>query len=103
VLVSISGGKDSQTALRVLVTAADAAGFSRDRIVCVFADLGEDEWPGTQELAAGHAACYGLRFIVVCKKVPDPATGKKRQQSLLDTSTTAAAGRPGTTASAPAT
>jgi 3'-phosphoadenosine 5'-phosphosulfate sulfotransferase (PAPS reductase)/FAD synthetase len=84
ILANISGGKDSQTMLRVLVTAAEAAGV-RDRVVCVFADLGEDdEWPGTAELAAEHAACYGLRFITVCRMITDSATGEKRQQGLLE-------------------
>jgi 3'-phosphoadenosine 5'-phosphosulfate sulfotransferase (PAPS reductase)/FAD synthetase len=35
-----------------------------DRIV-VHCDLDEEEWPGTRELAAEHAAHYGLRFEVV--------------------------------------
>ena len=39
-VANISGGKDSQTMLRALVAAADAAGVPRSRIVCVFADLG---------------------------------------------------------------
>jgi predicted phosphoadenosine phosphosulfate sulfurtransferase len=51
-LCNISGGKDSQAMLDVVVQAAEAAGV-RDRIVTVFCDLGdEDEWPGTRELAA---------------------------------------------------
>ncbi len=82
-LASISGGKDSQTMLRVLVEAADAAGV-RDRIVCVFADLGEDEWPGAAEIAALHAECYGLRFITVHREVTDPQTRQRRQQGLLE-------------------
>lgn len=66
-LASISGGKDSQTMLRRLVQMAEAAGV-RDRIVCVLADLGEDdEWEGTEEIARHHAEVYGLRFIVVRK------------------------------------
>jgi hypothetical protein len=82
-LANISGGKDSQTVLRLLVREADKAGV-RDRIVVVFADLGaEDEWPGTAELAAAHAAHYGLRFITVCRRVDD-GHGGKRQQGLLE-------------------
>lgn len=83
-LANLSGGKDSQTMLRALVKAADDAGV-RDRIVCVFADLGTaDEWPGAAELAARHAAAYGLRFITVRREVPDPATGQARPQGLLE-------------------
>jgi len=83
VLASISGGKDSQTMLRVLVQAAEADG-ARDRIVCVFADLGaDDEWPGTAQIAAQHDSCYGLRFITVCRRADD-GHGGKRQQGLLE-------------------
>jgi hypothetical protein len=64
VLVNISGGKDSQATLDVAVRAADATRV-RDRLVTVFADLGDDdEWPGTRGLAAEHAAheSYGTRW-----------------------------------------
>ena len=85
ILASISGGKDSQTMLRLLVARCRAAGVPLERIVCVFADLGEDdEWPGTEEIARLHAAHYGLRFITVCRTVTDPATGLRRQQGLLE-------------------
>src|ERR1700722_1806601 len=68
ILVNIFG-KDSQAALDETVRAADAAGV-RDRIVTVFCDLGdEDEWPGTRELAAEHAAHYGLRHETVWRDV----------------------------------
>lgn len=84
ILVNISGGKDSQAALDETVRAADAAG-ARDRIVTVFCDLGdEDEWPGTRELAAEHAAHYGgLRHEVVCREVIT-AGGQRVQQSLSE-------------------
>lgn len=80
IVANISGGKDSQTMLRVLVAAATAAGIPLTRIVCVFADLGDaDEWPGTAEIAAEHAARYGLRFITVRRQAP----GQDRPQGLL--------------------
>ena len=83
ILVNISGGKDSQAALDETVRAADAAGV-RDRIVTVFCDLGdEDEWPGTRELAAEHAAHYGLRHEVVCREVIS-ADGERVQQTLSE-------------------
>lgn len=67
ILANISGGKDSQTMLRKLVLEAELAGV-RDRIVAVFADLGdEDEWEGTEEIARYHAGHYGLRFVKVQK------------------------------------
>ena len=81
ILINISGGKDSQAALDETVRAADAAGV-RDRIVTVFCDLGdEDEWPGTRELAAGHAAHYGLRHEVVRREITTPS-GQRVQQTL---------------------
>jgi 3'-phosphoadenosine 5'-phosphosulfate sulfotransferase (PAPS reductase)/FAD synthetase len=83
ILVNISGGKDSQAALDETVRAAAAAGV-RHRIVTVFCDLGdEDEWPGTRELAAEHAAHYGLRHEVVCREVIN-AGGERVQQSLSE-------------------
>ncbi len=82
-LVNISGGKDSQVALDVLVEAAAAAGL-HDRVVAVFADLGEDdEWPGTAELAREHAGHYGVRFEVVRREVTGP-DGTRRPQGLFE-------------------
>lgn len=67
IVANISGGKDSQTMLRRLWNLCMEAGVI-DRLVCVFADLGEDdEWAGTAELACYHAEYYGLRFIRVQK------------------------------------
>ena len=83
VLVNISGGKDSQATLDVAVHAADAAGVCH-RLVAVFADLGAaDEWPGTPELAAEHAAHYGVRFETVCREVT-AADGSRRPQGLIE-------------------
>lgn len=64
ILVNSSAGKDSQASLHVVATAARAAGVS-DRIVVVHADLGNAEWDGVPQLAAEHAAHYGLRFELV--------------------------------------
>lgn len=89
-LVNISAGKDSQATLARVVEDASAAGV-RDRIVTVFCDLGDDdEWPGTRELAAEHAAHYGLRHEVVRREVrrvvnQDGApVGVRVIQTLLD-------------------
>ncbi len=60
-LVSSSAGKDSQASLNVTVAAARAANVL-DRVVVVHADLGDAEWEGVPDLAAEHAAHYGLRF-----------------------------------------
>jgi 3'-phosphoadenosine 5'-phosphosulfate sulfotransferase (PAPS reductase)/FAD synthetase len=101
VLVNISGGKDSQTALRRVIRLAREQDYPRSRIVCVFADLGgRDEWAGTAqlgphlvtlygdrpsaaELARLHAAHYGLRFEVTTRLKPD-GQGGKAPQDLLD-------------------
>jgi 3'-phosphoadenosine 5'-phosphosulfate sulfotransferase (PAPS reductase)/FAD synthetase len=83
ILVNISAGKDSQAVLDVTVQAAEAAGV-RDRVVTVFCDLGDkDEWPGTKELAAEHAAHYGLRHEVVFRTIPGP-DGQPVQQTLSE-------------------
>ncbi|WP_228994688.1 phosphoadenosine phosphosulfate reductase family protein [Streptomyces sp. DH8] len=66
ILANLSGGKDSQAMLIELMRHATAAGVV-DRIVVVHADLGDAEWEGTAELAAEHAAFYGLRFEVVAR------------------------------------
>ena len=63
ILVNSSAGKDSQASLDVTVSAAAAAGV-KDRLVVVHADLGDNEWEGVAELAAEHAAHYGLRFEI---------------------------------------
>lgn len=67
ILFNSSAGKDSQTALRATVAAAEAAGV-RDRIVVVHADLGvRVEWPGTKELVHTQAAHYGLP-VILCRR-----------------------------------
>lgn len=72
ILVNSSAGKDSQASLDVVVEKARAAGVL-DRVVVVHADLGDVEWDGVPELAAEHAAHYGLRFEVV-----------RRDETILD-------------------
>lgn len=73
-LANISGGKDSQTMLRRLVRQAAELGI-KDRIVCVFADLGaRSEWKGTPEIVQAHASHYGLPLITVQKRNRDGET-----------------------------
>ena len=72
ILVSLSGGKDSQTALRKVIRVCREQGIPLDRVVCVYADLGDEvTWPGSEDMARYHAACYGLRFITVPKMTSD--------------------------------
>lgn len=71
ILVNSSAGKDSQAMLSWLVRRCDELDIPRSRIVVVHADLGRVEWEGTRELAAEHAAAYGLRFEVVHRQIGD--------------------------------
>ncbi len=68
ILISSSGGKDSQAQLDVIVNLADSQGVSRDRLIVVHADLGRVEWKGTAELAERQAKHYGLRFEKVSRR-----------------------------------
>lgn len=70
ILVNTSGGKDSQAMFDRVVELADAAGV-RDRLVAFHADLGRVEWPGTADLAAEHAAHYGVRFEKIARPQGD--------------------------------
>ncbi|MFC7650651.1 phosphoadenosine phosphosulfate reductase family protein [Streptosporangium lutulentum] len=77
IVASISGGKDSQALLDLIVELADRAGV-RHRLVAVHADLGEMEWEGVAALAAEHAAHYGIPFYLVSRTV------EGESQSLLE-------------------
>ncbi|MGW2841923.1 phosphoadenosine phosphosulfate reductase domain-containing protein [Streptomyces sp. NPDC001493] len=70
ILVSSSGGKDSQAMESHIVRLATHSSVVH-RIVVVHCDLGDVEWKGTRALAAAQAAAYGLRFEVVSRKQGD--------------------------------
>jgi 3'-phosphoadenosine 5'-phosphosulfate sulfotransferase (PAPS reductase)/FAD synthetase len=70
IVVSTSGGKDSQTMLRRVVRLCEPLGI-KDRIVAVHADMGQVEWPGVPELAREQAEHYGVRFEVVSRPQGD--------------------------------
>lgn len=61
VLVSSSGGKDSQAMLDLVCVAAEAAGVLH-RLTVLHCALGHVEWPGTAELARAQAEHYGVRY-----------------------------------------
>lgn len=63
-LLSTSGGKDSQAMLVEVVRQARELGVF-DRCVAIHADLGDVEWAGTKELAQKQAEMLGLPFVVV--------------------------------------
>ena len=73
IVINSSAGKDSQASMDVLIKRALQQGFPLDRIVVAHAVL-EEEWAGTKELAAEHAAHYGLAYFEF----------KRPQGSLLD-------------------
>ncbi|MCG8971839.1 phosphoadenosine phosphosulfate reductase family protein [Streptomyces sp. CL12-4] len=71
VVISSSGGKDSQAMLSYVVRRAKALGMLH-KVVVVHADLGRVEWEGTRELAELQAALAGVpRFEVVQAKGAD--------------------------------
>jgi 3'-phosphoadenosine 5'-phosphosulfate sulfotransferase (PAPS reductase)/FAD synthetase len=84
ILVSLSGGGDSQATAGHVAAAADATDVS-DRQVAVHCDLGEEEWPESPEFAALHAAHFGIpRFEIVRRELTDPASGQRHPQGLLE-------------------
>lgn len=64
VVVSSSGGKDSQAMLWHVVQRARALGML-DKVIVVHADLGRVEWAGTRELAELQARLAGVRRFEV--------------------------------------
>lgn len=64
ILINTSGGKDSQSMMRLVWSKAGLAGV-RDRLVAVHADLGRVEWEGVAELARTQADYYGIPFRIV--------------------------------------
>lgn len=73
ILINTSAGKDSQ-AMMDYVCALATEQRVLHRVVAVHSDLGRVEWKGTKDLAAEHAAHYGIRFEVI----------RRRQGDLLD-------------------
>lgn len=67
IVVNTSAGKDSQAMMDLVCRRAEALALL-DRVVAVHADLAEEEWEGTRELAEEHARHYGVRFEVVKRK-----------------------------------
>lgn len=61
IVVSTSGGKDSQVALDVAVRECVSAGVL-ERLFVLHADLGDDEWLGAGEVAQAQAAHYHVPF-----------------------------------------
>lgn len=70
IVVSSSGGKDSQAMLDYVCERAEAEGVL-SRVVVVHADLGRVEWSGTREIAQAQAESYGVPFRVVWRRQGD--------------------------------
>jgi 3'-phosphoadenosine 5'-phosphosulfate sulfotransferase (PAPS reductase)/FAD synthetase len=66
VVVSSSGGKDSQAMLSYITRRARKLGMLH-KVVAVHADLGRVEWEGTRELAAEQARLAGVRRFEVVR------------------------------------
>lgn len=66
IVVSTSGGKDSQAMLDAMVELAERFGV-RDRLVGVHADLGRVEWEGARVLAEEQVAHYDIPLVVVSR------------------------------------
>ncbi len=64
IIISSSGGKDSQAMLDHMVRLAKQKQYPIEKLIVVHADLGKVEWEGTKELAEKQAKHYGLEFIV---------------------------------------
>ena len=69
IVVSHSGGKDSQASLEEIVKIVP-----RDRILVVHATLGRFEWTGADEIAREHAARYDLPFRIAEARFKDGTT-----------------------------
>lgn len=71
VVVSTSGGKDSQAMLSKVARLAAEQGYPTEKIIAVHADLGQVEWAGVPELAEAQANFYGIPFAKVSRPQGD--------------------------------
>ena len=86
VLLNSSGGKDSQTTIRVMVQMAQDQGYPLEQLVVVHCDLGNRvEWDGTRELAEEQARHYGLRFEVVSRPQGDILDEVRQRHAAIKT------------------
>jgi len=74
VVVSSSGGKDSQAQLSVVCRMAAEQRYPLARITVAHADLGRSEWPGTGRLAREQADHHGVAFRLVKRPQGDLLT-----------------------------
>ena len=62
---SVSGGKDSGSALQAATEWLDGMGHPRDRRIALHADLGRAEWPDTLDTVRAVAAHVGVDLEIV--------------------------------------
>lgn len=62
--ISISGGKDSHSMLRLIAPWFRREGFPGE-LYAVHADLGRMEWPQTQSICQAHADAAGVKLFTV--------------------------------------
>lgn len=70
ILLSTSGGKDSQAMIDYVTELAIEQGV-KDKLTLVHCDLGRVEWPGTKALVEVHAVHYGLPLRIVTRPQGD--------------------------------
>jgi 3'-phosphoadenosine 5'-phosphosulfate sulfotransferase (PAPS reductase)/FAD synthetase len=74
VVISTSGGKDSQAMQTAVVELAAEQGYPLSQVVLAHADLGRAEWEGTTELVEQHARHDGLALHIVSRPQGDLLT-----------------------------
>jgi 3'-phosphoadenosine 5'-phosphosulfate sulfotransferase (PAPS reductase)/FAD synthetase len=76
IMVSTSGGKDSQTIMRQVAQRAKALGIM-DRVFAIHSNLGPRvEWPGAAEIVAEQARLNGVREVFYVEREGGVATTK---------------------------
>jgi 3'-phosphoadenosine 5'-phosphosulfate sulfotransferase (PAPS reductase)/FAD synthetase len=67
IILNSSAGKDSQALTDHVCRLARAQGV-RERVLMVHAELANEEWLGTRQLAEYHASTYGVPFHTVARR-----------------------------------
>lgn len=80
IVVSISGGKDSDAMLKALITMKDRYGWTND-IIAVHADLGRAEWSMTHEYVHRTAERAGVPLYIVRHSYGDLIDGIRRRMA----------------------
>lgn len=74
IIVSTSGGKDSQAMEDKIYYMAIAQDYPISNITAAHANLGRAEWQGTKDLAEAQAKAYGFKFVAVTRPQGDILT-----------------------------